>query len=153
MFLFPGFIQYMAPCQEAFTMHEFYTLWVDFDYCLNDLSEKAIVLVGVKHSTIPGDNIRLEKMVGALDLHVVHLSEKINHSWMGKCQMYTIPSFHGNPSLECNSREILRIFSGISHGAALAQAAALKFQLQQPVSRALKIQLSRDQLTLVICCI
>ena len=34
--------------------------------------------------------------------------------------------------------EILRIFSGISHGAALAQAAALKFQLQQPVSRALE---------------
>lgn len=64
------------------------------------------------------------------------------------------------------NREILRIFSGISHGAALAQAAALKFQLQQPASRALnknvapenggqklKIQLSRDQLTLGICCI
>lgn len=51
--------------------------------------------------------------------------------------MYIIPSFHGNPSHGV-LREILRIFSGISHGAALAQAAALKFQLQQPVSRATK---------------
>lgn len=109
------------------------------------------------HSTIPGDNNQL-LMVKLT--YRVHLSDKSTiHGWVN---VYHIQSFHGNPSLECCYRRDSQDFLGNFPWRSISTSRSLEVSAATAgVSgvgghnggQKLKIQLSRDQLNLVICCI